>query len=163
CTALAYATWCADKFLCDASTPALAWLALHGWWHLFIGLSFYYLITLCRYFSGHEYGFEPVLEQVPDRGPIQLAFVDWQPPRARPPTSARAPLLLGLRHEQGDLARGLGLVFLVGREGRDRQLPEPCALLVVCDLAHLHRLGDGEIAELDLRVRTQVVDPDGVL
>ena len=92
CTAAAYAAWCADKFLCDASTPALAWLALHGWWHLFIGLGFYYLITLCRYFSGHEYGFEPLLEHVPARGPIRLAFVEWQSRRASAaPMSGAAP------------------------------------------------------------------------
>jgi Ceramidase len=78
CAALAYAAWCTDKFVCDASTPVLAYLALHGWWHLFIGLCFYYLITLSRYFSGHEYGFEPILERVPARGPLGLAFVEWQ-------------------------------------------------------------------------------------
>lgn len=78
CTALAYAAWCADKFLCHADTPVLGYLALHGWWHLFMGLGFYYLITLCRYFSGHEYGFEPILERIPTRGPLRLSFVEWQ-------------------------------------------------------------------------------------
>jgi hypothetical protein len=78
CTALAYAGWCADKFLCRADTPVLAFLSLHGWWHFFMGLCFYYLITLCRYFSAHEYGFEPIFERVPARGPLRLSFVEWQ-------------------------------------------------------------------------------------
>ena len=82
CTVLAYAAWCIDKFLCDASTPVFAYLALHGWWHLFMGLGFYYLITLCRYFSGHEYGFEPLVERIPSRGPLRLSFVEWQSRRA---------------------------------------------------------------------------------
>jgi hypothetical protein len=80
CTVLAYAGWCADKFLCGAGSPWLAYLALHGWWHFFIGAGFYYLITLCRYFSAHEYGFQPVLE----RGPLGISFVEWQ---SRRPTT----------------------------------------------------------------------------
>jgi hypothetical protein len=78
CTVLAYAAWCADKFLCSASTPRLGYLALHGWWHFFMGAGFYSLITLCRYFSAHEYGFEPVLERIPTRGPLGISFVEWQ-------------------------------------------------------------------------------------
>jgi hypothetical protein len=86
CTALAYATWCVDKFACNADTPALAYLCLHGWWHFFMGLCFYYLITLCRFFSAHEYGFVPVVEHIPLAGPLNLAFVEWQSRSAAAPT-----------------------------------------------------------------------------
>jgi dihydroceramidase len=88
CTVLAYAGWCADKLLCRASTPGLAYLALHGWWHVFMGAGFYYLITLCRYFSAHEYGFEPILERIPARGPLGLSFVEWQSRRRTTATPA---------------------------------------------------------------------------
>jgi hypothetical protein len=83
CAALAYAAWSVDKFLCSAATPVLAYASLHGWWHLFMGLCFYYLITLSRYFSAHEYGFEPIVERIPARGPLRLSFVEWQS-RRRP-------------------------------------------------------------------------------
>ena len=78
CAALAYAAWSVDKFLCGADTPVLAYFSLHGWWHLFMGLCFYYLITVSRYFSAHEYGFEPIVERVPARGPLRLSFVEWR-------------------------------------------------------------------------------------
>ena len=75
---LAYAGWSADTFLCSAETPALAYLCLHGVWHLCMGLSFYQLITLSRFFSAHEYGFEPVLERIPLVGFLRLPFVEWR-------------------------------------------------------------------------------------
>jgi hypothetical protein len=78
CCALAYAAWSADKFVCGADTPVLAILSLHGWWHFFMGLCFYYLITICRFFSAHEYGFVPIVERIPARGPLRLSFVEWQ-------------------------------------------------------------------------------------
>ncbi len=77
--ALAYGVWCVDKFLCSCETPALAYLQLHGGWHLFMGLCFYYMITLNRYFSAHEYGFTPRLDRLPV---IRLPFVEWKSRRA---------------------------------------------------------------------------------
>src|SRR5215510_12469331 len=71
-------------------------------------------------------------------------------------------LAFRLGDEDRDAACGLRLILLVRRIGRDGQLPEPRALLVVGDLAHAHRLHDGEVAQLDVRVRAQVVDPDRV-
>jgi len=76
--ALAYAGWVVDKFVCSESTPALAYLCLHGCWHLFIGLCFYLMITLNRYFSAHEFGFEPEVARIPLIGPVSLPFVEWR-------------------------------------------------------------------------------------
>jgi hypothetical protein len=80
---LAYVGWSTDKFLCR---PMVAYFCLHAWWDLFMGLCFYYLITLCRFFSAHEYGFEPVLEYIPATGPVRLPFVEWKS-RRRVPTA----------------------------------------------------------------------------
>jgi hypothetical protein len=89
CAALAYAGWSADKFLCSAETPVLAYLSLHGWWHFFMGLCFYYLITICRFFSAHEYGFLPIVERIPLAGPLRLSFVEWQSRNLPDPTDDR--------------------------------------------------------------------------
>ena len=78
-TAIAYGCWCLDKFLCDAKSPVFAYLLMHGWWHLFIGLAMYYLIAVSRYFGAHEYGLEPFVEYLPARGRVRLAFVEWRP------------------------------------------------------------------------------------
>jgi len=78
--ALAYVGWSADSFLC---CPMVARLCLHGWWDLFIGLCFYYLISLARFLSAHEYGFEPSVEYLPRQGPVRLPFVEWKS-RTRP-------------------------------------------------------------------------------
>ena len=83
CAFLAYAGWSVDKFLCR---PIVAYFCLHAWWDFFMGLCFYYLITLCRFFSAHEYGFEPVLEYIPATGPVRLPFVEWKS-RRRTPTA----------------------------------------------------------------------------
>ena len=40
-----------------------------------MGLSFYFLITLSRFFSAHEYGFQPVVERLPF---VRLPFVEWK-------------------------------------------------------------------------------------
>ncbi len=72
---LAYGGWSLDKFSC---CPIVAMLCLHGWWDLFMGLCFYYLISLARLLSAHEYGFEPVLESIPIAGPLRLSFVEWK-------------------------------------------------------------------------------------
>jgi hypothetical protein len=90
CAALAYAGWSADKFLCSAETPVLATLSLHGWWHFFMGLCFYYLISLSRFFSAHEYGFVPIVERIPIAGPLRLSFVEWQSRRPSGPGEADA-------------------------------------------------------------------------
>lgn len=74
----AYAGWCIDKFLCTCETPWLAYFHFHGWWHLFMGLCFYYLISLNRYFSAHEYGFQATLQRLPAAGPIYVPFVEWK-------------------------------------------------------------------------------------
>jgi hypothetical protein len=76
-TALAYLGWSIDTFAC-ARWPAVGYGAPHGAWHLFMGLSFYYLITLSRFFSAHEYGFQPVVELLPARGWLRLPFVEWR-------------------------------------------------------------------------------------
>lgn len=76
--ALAYAGWVVDKFICSESTPVLATIPLHGLWHLFIGLCFYLMITLNRYFSAHELGFRPEVERILRLGPLVLPFVEWQ-------------------------------------------------------------------------------------
>jgi hypothetical protein len=81
CALLAYIGWSADKFLC---CPMVAYLCLHGWWDFFMGLCFYYLITLCRFFSAHEYGFEPVVEYIPAHGRVRLVFVEWKSRRHTP-------------------------------------------------------------------------------
>ena len=70
---LAYAAWSIDQFVCSCQTPWPAYLGLHGWWHIFMGLSFYSMITLSCYFSAQEYNFKAVylrLWRV-------LPFVDW--------------------------------------------------------------------------------------
>jgi hypothetical protein len=101
-TALAYAGWLADRILGGVQTPALASLGGHGAWHLFMGLSFYLLITLSRFFSAHEYGFVPVVEMIPARSFLRLPFVewrsrrdpgdlDWKPAAAPAPTRMPAP------------------------------------------------------------------------
>jgi hypothetical protein len=84
---LAYAGWCADHFLCNKQTPVLAHLGLHGWWHFFIGLCFYDLITLCRFFSAHEYGFEPIFACFPARGfgVLSIPLVEWKSRRRQDP------------------------------------------------------------------------------
>jgi hypothetical protein len=98
---LAYGGWSLDKFLCSAKTPALAYLCPHSWWHLCMGLCFYQLITLCRFFSAHEYGFQPVLERFPAAwGRFSFPFVEWQSRREisalswtkAPPAPATQPL-----------------------------------------------------------------------
>ena len=53
-------------------------LCLHGWWDLAMGLCFYYLISLARFLSAHEYGFEPVVERIQIAGPLRLPFVEWK-------------------------------------------------------------------------------------
>ena len=75
---LAYGGWCIDKFICNCETPWLAMFHFHGWWHFFMGLSFYYMITLNRFFSAHEYNFQPVLKRFPAHTRFALSFVDWQ-------------------------------------------------------------------------------------
>jgi hypothetical protein len=70
---LAYAGWSLDRFSCR---PIVAMFCLHGWWDLFMGLCFYYLISLARLLCAHEYGFEPILE--PIAGPLRLPFVEWK-------------------------------------------------------------------------------------
>jgi len=77
---LAYAGWSLDKFSCR---PVVAMLCLHGFWDLFMGLCFYYLITLSRFLSAHEYGFEPVVERIAIAGPLRLPFVEWKSRTAR--------------------------------------------------------------------------------
>ena len=83
---LAYAGWSVDKFLCCKETTLLAYLSLHGWWHFFMGLSFYYMITLNRYFSAHEYGFVPRLDKLPKGASWGLSFVEWRSRRDAPPS-----------------------------------------------------------------------------
>jgi hypothetical protein len=75
CALLAYGGWSLDRFACR---PIVAVLCLHGWWDLFIGLCFYYLISLARLLSAHEYGFEPTVERIPIAGPLCLSFVEWK-------------------------------------------------------------------------------------
>ena len=77
-TALAYIGWAADQVLGRAQMPALGSLGGHAAWHLFMGLGFYYLITLSRFFSAHEFGFQPVVELIPARGLLHLPFVEWK-------------------------------------------------------------------------------------
>jgi hypothetical protein len=72
---LAYGGWSLDKFSCS---PIVAVLCLHGWWDLFMGLCFYWLISLARFLSAHEYGFEPVVEPITIVGPLRLPFVEWK-------------------------------------------------------------------------------------
>ena len=76
---------------------------------------------------------------------------------SRPPRSAR------LEHEDRDLPLGALLVVRVVREGGHGGGPERRALGVVGDLARaeLHHLG--AVAQRDVRVGAQVVDPDRVL
>src|SRR5215510_12591737 len=76
---------------------------------------------------------------------------------------ALSRLALGLGDEEWDLARGLRLVFLVRRIGRDGQLPQSRPLRLVLHLADPHGLHGREIAELNRRVGAQVVYPDRVL
>jgi peptidoglycan/LPS O-acetylase OafA/YrhL len=72
---VAYGGWSLDRFAC---CPTVAMLCLHGWWDLAMGLCFYYLISLARFLSAHEYGFEPVVERIPIAGPLHLPFVEWK-------------------------------------------------------------------------------------
>ena len=72
--ALAYGVWCIDKFVCSCERSWPAYLGLHGWWHVFMGSSFYAMITLSCYFSAQEYGFKPVYTKLWGI----LPFVDWQ-------------------------------------------------------------------------------------
>ena len=73
--AIAYATWSIDKFAC---APWVAYAQLHGVWHLFIGLCFYYLITLCRYLAAQEYGYRPHLAGALGLPAWLLPFVKWE-------------------------------------------------------------------------------------
>jgi hypothetical protein len=43
-----------------------------------MGLCFYWLISLARFLSAHEYGFEPVVEPITIVGPLRLPFVEWK-------------------------------------------------------------------------------------
>lgn len=79
---VAYAGWSLDRFSC---CPTVAVLCLHGWWDLFMGLCFYYLISLARFLSAHEYGFEPVVERITIAGPLRLPFVEWKSRAEHPP------------------------------------------------------------------------------
>jgi hypothetical protein len=72
---VAYVGWAVDRFACN---PIVAHLCLHGWWDLFMGLCFYWLISLARLLSAHEYGFEPVIERITIVGPLRLPFVEWK-------------------------------------------------------------------------------------
>jgi hypothetical protein len=72
---LAYLGWSIDRFSCR---PIVAMFCLHGWWDLFMGLCFYWLISIARLLSAHEYGFEPVVERIPIAGPLCLPFVEWK-------------------------------------------------------------------------------------
>lgn len=74
---LAYAAWCTDTWLCSNQTPVLAWMFLYGWWNLFMGLCFYFMITLNRFFSAHEYGYTPKLESFPANWRFGLPVVEW--------------------------------------------------------------------------------------
>lgn len=47
---LAYAAWSLDKFVCSCETPGLAYLSLHGIWHLFMGYCLFTMIQLGSYF-----------------------------------------------------------------------------------------------------------------
>ena len=82
---LAYVGWSLDRFCCR---PIVAMLCLHGWWDLCMGLCFYYLISLTRFLSAHEYGFEPVVERI--AGPLHLPFVEWKS-RLRAPSELSNP------------------------------------------------------------------------
>lgn len=81
--AIAYGCWIVDKSVCGADTRILAYFQPHALWHLFISIGFYFLIALCRYLTAHEYGYDPVLGKVALGGPVNLPFVEWQPPRGR--------------------------------------------------------------------------------
>ena len=83
---LAYVGWSLDRFSC---CPIVAMLCLHGGWDLFMGLCFYWLISLARLLSAHEYGFEPVIERIVLAGPVRLPFVEWKS-RSRSPLDHRA-------------------------------------------------------------------------
>src|SRR5580765_2592260 len=80
--------------------------------------------------------------------------------RSTPSAAARVPLAYGLCDEERDLASGPCLVFGVRRKRRDGNGPQPRAIRFVFDLAHPHRLYRRMVANLDGRVRPQVVDPD---
>jgi hypothetical protein len=78
--AAAYGCWLLDRYICGTNVRWLATLYLHGVWHVLISLSFYFMISLARFFSAHEYGYEAVLEYFPARGPLRLPFIEWRPP-----------------------------------------------------------------------------------
>jgi hypothetical protein len=91
---VAYVCWALDKFACCAAAPFAAYVGLHGWWHFFIGLSFYYMITLNRFFSAHEYDYDPTLVHIPKAmGEYGLSFVEWQSDKAPSPDEGESPPL----------------------------------------------------------------------
>ncbi len=73
---IAYGCWVLDKFAC---APWVAYAQLHGLWHLFMGLCFYYLITMCRYLAAQEYGYKPHLVGALGLPTWLLPFVKWEP------------------------------------------------------------------------------------
>src|SRR5262245_38439704 len=77
--------------------------------------------------------------------------------------SSVSALACRLRDEDWDAPCGPRLVLCVRRIGHDGEIPEPCALGLVLDLADPHRLHRGVIADLNGRVGAQVVYPDRVL
>src|SRR2546425_10249084 len=62
---------------------------------------------------------------------------------------SRVPFAARLRDEDRDPACGPRLVVLVRRIRRDGQLPQPCSLGLIVDLADPHRLYRGVVADLN--------------
>src|SRR6188768_3887189 len=66
------------------------------------------------------------------------------------------------RYEHRDLPRGAGLILGVWRESGDARRPEALALRFVRYFSNPHLLDLFAVADFDIRVGTQVVDPNGV-
>src|SRR3989442_15661868 len=73
---------------------------------------------------------------------------------------SRVPFAARLRDEDRDPACGPRLVVLVRRIRRDGQLPQPCSLGLIVDLADPHRLYRGVVADLNGGGGAPVVYPD---
>ncbi len=75
---LAYSAWAVDNFICTEATAYLGYLFLHGWWHFFMGLCFFSLISLCKFLLACEVDCIPIVKRFPQKGPFGMYFVNWK-------------------------------------------------------------------------------------
>lgn len=70
---IAYIFWCIDNWACNEGVAAIR---AHGWWHVFINLCFYYLVTFVSFLKAYTLGYEANIRKFPNKFPI-FVTVTW--------------------------------------------------------------------------------------